>query len=91
MTATKLQTIRSHAKLAQFMATLDADASNDGTAQMVGEIARTADLPASRYSFGPSYTVFALNGAPVVIIETAHRVFEVWAVDAATVQPMETL
>jgi len=72
----KVKTMKGYAELSRYMDAEIARAEN-GDAIMMGEVARTG-LPASRFSFGPTYMVFARtkDRAPVVIIEVLHRSFE---------------
>lgn len=84
MTPARLTTLVGYSALARYMARLPEDP--------LGEIPCTREYPAARYSFGPSYTVYGSPmGVGVVLIETAHRRFEVWTVDPASVQPLGTL
>lgn len=76
----RIKRIRSHVGHAQFLAECSPD--------HIGRIDRQKDIP-SPYVSSPDHLVFSWQGKPVIIVETSHRCFDVFAVPAEMVQPME--
>lgn len=76
-----LKTLRSHTDHARFLALCSADP--------VGQIARQEDIP-SPYRYSPDWFVFDYGGTNVVIVETAHRKFQVFEVPVSMIQPVDT-
>lgn len=79
MTPKALKTINSHAGHARFLATLEPD--EDGCAKVIREIPRRNDIP-SPYAYSPEWPVYSLDGREVIIRETSHKKFQVFAVDS---------
>ncbi len=81
-----LKTIRSHTGLANFLAALD-DQDDDGCPAVSGYIPRQTDIP-SPYACSPTHVVYQWDQQPVIIVETAHRKYQVFAVPAdITISP----
>ena len=76
----QLRVVRSHAGMARIFAEL-ADES-------LGEIKRTITTP---YASGPIHTVWDWKGQPVIIAETAHKVYRIFAVDPSQILKEEAL
>jgi hypothetical protein len=82
MAHTKLKTLRSHTAHAQFLATCDETA--DGFCVIAGYLPRALAPANDRYHYSPVVAVYRLADEPsrlVAIFETAHRKYEVWAID----------
>jgi hypothetical protein len=76
-----IKTLRSHVDHARFLAQC--------SAEPVGQIPCQADIP-SPYRFSPTWLVYEHFNTPcVVIVETAHRKFQVFEVPPEMVQPWE--
>ena len=43
----------------------------------------------SPYSYGPSHVVWNWTGRPIIIVETRHRRYEVFAVPPSMIEPSE--
>ena len=69
----RLRTMRSHQAHANIIAEM--------SKEPIGYLARcqVEDIP-SPYAYSPTVLIWDWNGRPVVIFETAHRRFEVFAV-----------
>ena len=80
MTDNRIKVLTSHAAHARFLSRV--------SEEPMGCVPRRAHIP-SPYAYAPDHTVWNLDGQPIIIIETAHRRFEVFAVDPAEVQPVE--
>lgn len=76
---TKIKTITSHAGHARFLSECELNP--------VGYLARSqvADIP-SPYAYSPSKMILSWNGKQVVVFETRHKRFEVFAVPADMVR-----
>lgn len=68
----KIKTLRSYAAHARFLA--ETDESKDK------EVPKIEGLPKSKFSFSPTTMLYWYKDKYVAIIETSHRVYEVWAV-----------
>lgn len=70
---TRIKRIRSHTGHAQFLAQC--------LEEPVREIPRDESIP-SPYHFSSTHSVWNWNGVDVIIVETAHRCFDVFRVEA---------
>ena len=78
MTLRRIKRIRSYAGHARYLAECD-----EGIA---GEIPRQPQIP-SPYAYSPTHQVLRhSSGRLVIIVETTHRCYDVFAVDAEEVQ-----
>lgn len=97
MTLTRIKRINSHVGYARFLAECTQDPAGDW-ARCIGVIPRQPDIP-SPYRYSPEWNVYEWTtpqrvhvkyGAQVtlavVIIETAHKQYDVFAVPASMVQ-----
>lgn len=73
-----LRVERSRAGCSRLMA--EFDAGPDGLAEVVREVPRPANVHAA-YSYSPEWSVYRWEGREVVLVETAHRRFELFAVE----------
>ncbi len=78
---TKIKTITSHAGHARFLAECDGE--------FAGYIPRQTDIP-SPYAYSPTHAVWMWDTKPVIIVETKHRRFTVFAVPADMIMADET-
>jgi hypothetical protein len=76
----RIKRIRSHTGHAQFLAQCDLCA--DGDCLVVGFIPRQRDIE-SPYAYSPSWSVYRFQGKLVVVVETAHRRYDVFEVPPA--------
>lgn len=74
----QLRVVRSHAEIGRIIAEF-ADES-------IGEIPRAVTTP---YASGPTHTVWDWKGQPVIVAETAHKVYRVFAVDQSQIRTPE--
>lgn len=83
----KIKTVTGYTALARYMASL---VSTDGdVADVVGYVVNRQEV-ATPYSYSPTRSVYQDDaGRLVVILETAHRRYEVFQMDAATVHATE--
>lgn len=78
----KLKTIRSHTGYAIWLNECETDPNDPELCLVVGYLPRHR-LPAeSRYSYSPAYRVYCWEGKSVIGLETSHKVYEVWEMDA---------
>jgi hypothetical protein len=76
----RIKRIPSHAGHARFLAECD---------DTHFEIPKQTDIP-SPYAYSPTHTVYAYKGIQhVVIIETAHKRYDVFAVPSTLLQPRQ--
>ena len=76
----RIKTITSDAGLARWYAEVP-----EG---ILGYIPRQADIP-QPYAYGPSHAVSCWRDRPVIVVETRHKRYEVFAVPAEMIQPTE--
>lgn len=77
----RIKRIRSYAGHARYLC--------DVSEEPIGEIPRQRDIP-SPYAFGPTHIVWQhIERGPIVIVETAHRCYDVFAVPAEMIVPLE--
>lgn len=72
MTLPRIKTITSHTGLARFLNTLTSD-------DPIGYIPRQADIP-SPYAYSAVWSVWDLDGKPVIWRETRHKRYEIFEV-----------
>lgn len=68
----RIKTIRSHAGLGRFMA--------ECSEEPVAEVPRISNIR-SPYAFGPTHPAWDWKGRKVIVVETAHRQYEVFEVE----------
>jgi len=73
---TKIRRITSYVGLSRFYAECDGGA--DGV-DIIGSIPRQPDIP-SPYAYSPTKPVYSYQGKPIVVYETAHKVYDIYAV-----------
>jgi len=77
---TRIKVITGHAAHARFLAAV--------SEEPIGTIDRRPEIP-SPYCFSSDHQVWDLDGAPIIIVETQHRRFEVFRVDGNITPPIE--
>ncbi len=82
MTLQRIKRIKSHAGHARFLADLDGAPA--------GWIPRQPDIP-SPYAYSSEWIVFQHGKVPVIIVETAHRQYDVFAVPEQMIRTNEPL
>lgn len=75
-----LKTIRSHVGHARFLAECDQD--DQGEIVVVREVPRQEDIP-SPYAYSPEWQVYRWKGREVIVRETSHRCYMVFAAPPA--------
>jgi hypothetical protein len=75
VTVQRIKVITSHAGHARFLAECD---GADG-ADIIGYIPRRTDIP-SPYAYSATWAVYRWNGRNVIVRETSHKRYEVFAV-----------
>lgn len=78
-TVKRIKVITSHAGHARFLAECDEETPGRGDLVILGYIPRRTDIP-SPYAYSPMWTVYRWNGRPVIVRETSHKRYEVFAV-----------
>jgi len=81
---TQIKRITSHVGVSRFYAECDGGA--DGV-DIIGSIPRQRQIP-SPYRFSPTHPVYSHRGRPVIVVETAHKVYDVFRV-AGPIGPVE--
>jgi hypothetical protein len=72
----RIKRIKSHVGHFRFLA----ECENEG--QLSGFIERQKDIP-SPYAYSPTHGVFVYRGKNVILVETAHKTFDVFEVPAS--------
>jgi hypothetical protein len=84
----KLKTIRSHVGHGRWLAECELEAHSD-LAAIVGYLPRHR-LPAeSRYFYSPAHAVYSWRGLYAMSLEVAHKVYEIWEIDASEIYETE--
>jgi hypothetical protein len=78
----RIRTIKSYAGHARYLAGCQEEP--------IGEIDRQSDIP-SPHRYSPRWTVWThIQDGPVVIVETAHKRYEVFAVEPSAIQAVQS-
>lgn len=78
-TLARVRVLPSYAAHARFLA--------ETSEAPMGEIPRVASIP-SPYAYSPTHMVWDWQGTPIIIVETAHRRYEVFHV-VGPIQPVD--
>lgn len=82
----RIRRIKSHAGLARFLANELTPSKSNGDLDwpiVVGYIPRQRDIP-SPYAYSPTHVVNDWTGRPIIIVETAHKQYDVFLVPPYT-------